>query len=183
MTSSAIAIATGEHDFDFLHGNWTVHNRKRAPLTSSDDWHEFEATAVERPLWGGLANIEETPLTEEVGFARLHEYLAKIPAASLDAVVTIRNYHDLKNPAEVLPELKRVLKPGGVLGVVDSRTTSGRDLPTHRIADDVIIREATAAGSTLAGASQLLSNPKDDYTKTFWEARFIVDQSCLKFTR
>src|SRR5882672_5271584 len=59
MTSSAIAIATGEHDFDFLHGNWTVHNRKRAPLTSSDDWHEFEATAVERPLWGGLANIEE----------------------------------------------------------------------------------------------------------------------------
>jgi predicted methyltransferase len=47
----------------------------------------------------------------------------------------------------------------------------------------VIIREVTAAGFSLAGASQMLSNPKDDYTKGFWMARFIVDQSCLKFTR
>ena len=28
-----------------------------------------------------------------------------------------------------------------------------------------------------------LTNPKDDYSKGFWDARWIVDQSCLKFTR
>lgn len=130
-----------------------------------------------------VANVEEMPLGEPEGFGKLQTFLVKLPAGSLDAVLTIRNYHDLKNPAEVLAELKRVLKPGGVLGITDSRTSNGRDLPNHRIADDVIIREVTAAGFTLAGASQMLSNPKDDYTKTFWDARWIVDQSCLKFTR
>jgi len=130
-----------------------------------------------------LANVEQMVLTEEVGFKQLHTYLAKLPAASLDAVVTIRNYHDIANPAEVLAELKRVLKPGGTLGIADARTTSGRDIPTHRIADDVIIREVTAAGFTLAGTSQMLSNPKDDDTRTYWDARYVVDQSCLRFTR
>lgn len=134
-----------------------------------------------KPL--NLTNIEETILGEPEGFETLPQALAKLPAASLDAVITIRNYHDIKDPAPVLAELKRILKPGGVLGIADSRTTSGRDVPTHRIAEDVIIREVTGAGFTLAGISQMLSNPKDDYGKTFWDARWIVDQSCLKFTR
>jgi predicted methyltransferase len=132
---------------------------------------------------GGLKNIEETPLPEPEGFKTLHKALAKIPSGSLDAIITIRNYHDIDNPSEVLAELKRVLKPGGVLGIADSRTATGRDVPNHRIADDVIIREVTQAGFKLAGVSQMLSNPKDDYTKGFWDARWIVDQSCLKFSR
>ncbi|HEU4402402.1 MAG TPA: methyltransferase domain-containing protein, partial [Candidatus Polarisedimenticolia bacterium] len=116
-----------------------------------------------------LTNVEETVLAEPEGFGSdLTKALAKVPTASLDAVLTIRNYHDLKNPAEALAELKRVLKPGGVLGIADSRATSGRDEPNHRIADDVIIREVTAAGFTLSGTSQMLSNPKDDYSKGFW---------------
>jgi len=135
-----------------------------------------------KPL--GLANVEEVPLPEPQGFGDdLIKALAKIPAGSYDAVVTIRNYHDLKTPADALAELKRILKPGGVLGIVDSRAASGRDIDNHRIADDVIIREVTAAGFSLSGTSQMLSNPKDDYSKGFWDARWIVDQSCVKFTR
>jgi predicted methyltransferase len=134
-----------------------------------------------KPL--NFTNVDETVLKEPEGFTTLTKELAKIPAGSLDGVYTIRNYHDLKHPAEVLAELKRILKPGGVLGIADSRTTSGRDIDNHRIADDVIIREVTTAGFTLAGVSQMLSNGKDDYTKGFWNERFIVDQSCLKFTR
>ena len=111
------------------------------------------------------------------------ERLAKIPTGSLDAVVTIRNYHDIESPAGALAEIKRILKPGGVLGIADSRTAAGRDQKTHRIADDVIIREVTGAGFTLSAVSQMLANPKDDPTKGFWEERFIVDQSCLKFTK
>lgn len=50
----------GSHDFDFLHGSWRVHNRRlRHILAGSTDWYEFEGTAVERPLWGGQANLEE----------------------------------------------------------------------------------------------------------------------------
>lgn len=47
----------------------------------------------------------------------------------------------------------------------------------------MIICEAQAGGFSLAGISHMLSNPKDDYAKGFRDARFIVDQSCLKFTR
>ena len=123
-------------------------------------------------------------MPEPQGFGGdLAKALAKLPAGSFDAVLTIRNYHDLKNPAEALAEIKRLLKPGGTLGIIDSRTASGRDAENHRIADDVIVREVLAAGFSLAGISQMLSNPKDDYTKGFWDVRWIVDQSCLKFTR
>ena len=134
-----------------------------------------------KPL--NLTNVEETVLKEPEGFTTVTKELAKIPAGSLDGVYTIRNYHDLKHPPEVLAELKRILKPGGILGIADSRTTAGRDVENHRISDDVIVREVTAAGFTLAGISQMLSNPKDDYTKGFWQERWVVDQSCLKFTR
>jgi len=138
----------------------------------------------ERMSKTGLKNVEEMVLEYPKGFEELDKHLAKLPAASLDAVITIRNYHDLKNPREVLAELKRVLKPGGILGIADSRTWTGkRDEPNCRIGEDLIIREVTEAGFRLAGVSQMLSNPKDDYSKGFWDARWIVDQACLKFTR
>lgn len=48
------------HDFDFLHGRWTVRHRSLASrLTGSDDWREFEGHTVCRPVMGGLANLEE----------------------------------------------------------------------------------------------------------------------------
>jgi hypothetical protein len=48
------------HDFDFLFGSWTVHNRKmKAPLSGAQEWVEFAATNVARPVWGGAGNIDE----------------------------------------------------------------------------------------------------------------------------
>ena len=76
----------------------------------------------DRMTKAGLKNIEEMVLEYPKGFEELDKHLAKLPAASYDAVITIRNYHDLKNPKEVLAELKRILKPGGILGIADSRT-------------------------------------------------------------
>jgi hypothetical protein len=53
-------LRDGTHDFDFLHGTWSVRNRRlRAVLAGSDEWYEFDGKAVQRPLWGGQANIEE----------------------------------------------------------------------------------------------------------------------------
>lgn len=132
----------------------------------------------------GLSNVEEVPMGYPECFEdALIRALQNLPAKSFDAVLTIRTYHDLRRPAEVLAELKRILKRGGILGVIDSRTTSGRDEPNHRIAEDVIIREVQTAGFQLAALSNMLSNPKDDYARTYWDARWIVDQSCLRFTR
>lgn len=48
------------HDFDFLFGEWNVRNRRlRNPLTGSHDWYEFDSTATESSLLGGMGNLEQ----------------------------------------------------------------------------------------------------------------------------
>lgn len=182
-------IQEGMKVMDLFPGNgYTTHllsqivgPRGKVLAFASYDHEGFEKRM--KPL--DLGNVEETVVEYPRGFSEAHKELARLPASSLDAVITIRNYHDLKNPKEVLAELRRVLKPGGVLGIADSRTTTavGRDVDNCRIAEDLIIREVTEAGFTLAGVSQMLSNPKDDYRRAFWDARWIVDQACLRFVR
>jgi hypothetical protein len=50
----------GRRDFDFLHGEWSVANRRVTnPLDGGKPkWVEFEATAETEPLLGGLANLD-----------------------------------------------------------------------------------------------------------------------------
>jgi hypothetical protein len=48
------------HDFDFLFGRWTVLNRRlRRRLAGADEWDEFTAVSVARPLLDGLGNEDE----------------------------------------------------------------------------------------------------------------------------
>lgn len=56
------------HDFDFLHGDWVVHNRRlRGRLEGSLDWEEFTTRAHVRPALGGIGNVED--ITHEGGVA------------------------------------------------------------------------------------------------------------------
>jgi hypothetical protein len=50
----------GREDFDFLRGQWTVHNRRLAhPLEpDSTEWQEFTTEVENRPIFGGLGNID-----------------------------------------------------------------------------------------------------------------------------
>jgi hypothetical protein len=57
---STVASDSGARDFDFLLGEWHVHNRRRRrPLTASAGWEEFEARSVVRAIWSGAGNLEE----------------------------------------------------------------------------------------------------------------------------
>ncbi|MHC3468890.1 hypothetical protein ACYF6T_09250 [Streptomyces sp. 7R007] len=48
------------HDFDFLHGDWEVANRRRTDfLDPAGDWVDFPATSRCRPLFDGAANVDE----------------------------------------------------------------------------------------------------------------------------
>jgi hypothetical protein len=49
----------GRHDFDFLHGNWTIHNRRLVRrLAGCTEWEEFGATHECYPVLGGLGNVD-----------------------------------------------------------------------------------------------------------------------------
>ena len=56
-------------DFDFLPGEWKVHNRRlRERLAGSDEWEEFEATSVARHILGGCGNEDEFRTDHDGGF-------------------------------------------------------------------------------------------------------------------
>lgn len=49
----------GRKDFDFILGNWKVHNRRlRERLKGSTEWEEFEGELSTQPILGGLGNLE-----------------------------------------------------------------------------------------------------------------------------
>ena len=61
MSHAAQAVAPlvrdGSRDFEFLHGKWTMHNRRLAQrLAGSRDWVEFESTCECHPQPGGIGN-------------------------------------------------------------------------------------------------------------------------------
>jgi predicted methyltransferase len=101
-----------------------------------------------------------------------------LPAASLDAVLLIKVYHDLywvdadhKTPwpkidvSSVLDQLARALKPGGVLLLIDHSAKAGHgksdasDL--HRIEDAFAIKDFSAHGFKVIATSDLLRRPDD----------------------
>src|SRR4029077_16529640 len=67
--SETATIGSTAHDFDFLMGSWHVRNlRLRERLAGSNDWEEFEATSVARPLLDGLGNEDEFRTDHDGGF-------------------------------------------------------------------------------------------------------------------
>ena len=67
--SETATIGSTARDFDFLMGSWHVRNlRLRERLAGSNDWEEFEATSVARPLLDGLGNEDEFRTDHDGGF-------------------------------------------------------------------------------------------------------------------
>ncbi len=111
--------------------------------------------------------------------------IAELPDATFDLVFTDRNYHDIpeERVTEVLGTIRAKLKPGGLFVVIDARTAEGRDKEAHRIADDVIIAEVTAAGFEHVDSSDMLENPDDDHVGGDFESRDTLDRSLIKFRK
>ncbi len=96
-------------------------------------------------------------------------------AGSADVVLTFRNVHNWRKAGQAEGMFKgfyEVLKPGGVLGVVEHRATA--DVPaddgTGYVGEAQVIALATAAGFQLAGKSEVNANPKDtkDHPNGVW---------------
>ncbi len=99
------------------------------------------------------------------------------PAASLDMVLTFRNVHGWIGSDEaelVFTEFARVLKPGGVLGVVQHRAAAGSDpaqsSQSGYVSEEAVVALANRAGLDLEARSEVNANRRDskDYQSGVW---------------
>lgn len=144
------------------------------------DGRYYRVDAVkERIEKGKLDNVE---LTMKI---------ADLPASSIDAMIIVRNYHDIEwvfpgmTRAEAVGAIYKALKPGGVIGVVEAATPhEGWHKETHRLNEKVVIEDFEKGGFELAGRSDMLANPGDDHSKAgFQEGRYNQDRYLLKFRK
>jgi predicted methyltransferase len=115
------------------------------------------------------------------------ESWATIPDGSVDAIIAIREYHLVRDYEALLANMMRVLKPGGVVGVVEVRLNEahGHDMDTHRMGEQTIIEQFQEGGFEYAGDSDILRRDDDDYTTLGGPqgVRYITDRMLLKFAR
>jgi predicted methyltransferase len=126
-----------------------------------------------------------------VSFQRVADL--KLPPG-VDLVWTSQNYHDFHNIADVdVASINRAvfaaLKSGGIYFVLDHAAEAGsglRDTNTlHRIDEESVKQEVTAAGFKLVAESDILRNKTDAHTAKVFdpEIRGHTDQFLLKFKK
>jgi predicted methyltransferase len=157
-------------------GGW--YSEILAPLLH-DDGHYI--AAVQAPKSDAEAHSDDDALHRKFaadparyGNARFVEFDPKAPVlgppGSVDEVLTFRNVHNwmLAQTAPVMfKAFFTVLRPGGVLGVVDHRASAGSSLESVMsngyLPIAAVVKLATEAGFKLAASSEINANPKDDH--------------------
>ena len=156
-----------------------------APLLH-DNGHYI--AAVQIPAGGGEARRDGDALHQKFaadathyGNAKFVEFDPKAPVlgqpGSADVVLTFRNVHNWVM-ADTAPAMFKaffaVLRPGGVLGVVDHRADDAASLASVKqsgyLPTRYVEKLANDAGFTLDASSEINANPKDtkNYPKGVW---------------
>lgn len=95
-TPALAPAADGAHDFDFLHGRWTVkHRLLKTRGAGGGEWIEYSGTADTRPLLGGLCNVEEHRISGRASGVALRCY---DPSARLWAIYWVSDRDGLLGP-------------------------------------------------------------------------------------
>jgi len=133
---------------------------------------------------------------ERYGAAKIVEFDPKAPIlgepASADIVLSFRNVHNWVQAGTQEAMFKAffaVLKPGGILGIVDHRADAGTPLDKNSgyLSDAYVVNLAVAAGFRFDGRSEVNANPRDtkDYPKGVWTlppTYALGDQDRQKYT-
>lgn len=147
---------------------------------------ERSAASVQR-FRDKLATSDVYRSVEVTSFGKNH-YDSIAPLGSADMLLTFRNVHNMyidDMAPQAFAAFHAVLKPGGILGIVDHRLPEDRPDDTMTSSGymkrSTVIALAEAAGFRFVGESDVNANPKDtaDYPKGVWTLppRFIEDDS------
>jgi predicted methyltransferase len=178
----------------FCAGGYNTHLLSRIVGDTGKVYSVFEFYADKEVFDGQLYKVDEVKERVEKSGLDNVELLIKmdeLPADAIDAMVVVRNYHDVEwvfdglKRKEVVATIYRAMKPGGVVGIIDVATDKeGWDDDTHRLNEKVVIDDFTAGGFKLVDRSDMLANPKDDHSIAgFKEGRHTMDRYLLKLEK
>jgi predicted methyltransferase len=156
-------------------------------------WAAFVKTSVEKRFANDrLQNVERLVAPPES---------LKNHAPEFDAAMFVLGMHDIYyadpdtgwvaiDVSDFTQGLFDMLKPGGVLGVIDHNAEPGTNAAEvgqslHRVDPARIIADLTAVGFVLEAESDVLANPQDDKSTNVFieENRMRTDRSILKFRK
>jgi SAM-dependent methyltransferase len=86
-----------------------------------------------------------------------------LPAASVDAILILKTYHEFSKPLSMLRAMHKALRPDGRLGVID-RNGAGND---HGVKRELVIKEAALAGFALLEEHDFVKPDDMDYFLVF----------------
>jgi predicted methyltransferase len=178
----------------FCAGGYNTHLLSRIVGDTGKVYSVFEFYSDKEVFDGQLYKVDEVKERVEKSGLDNVELLIKmdeLPADAIDAMVVVRNYHDVEwvfdglKRKEVVATIYRAMKPGGVVGIIDVATDKeGWDDDTHRLNEKVVIDDFTAGGFKLVDRSDMLANPKDDHSIAgFKEGRHTMDRYLLKLEK
>ena len=142
------------------------------------DWGRsgIEKLKAANPALYGFIQVAEFPVFDQGG--------TRVADGTADVVLTFRNVHNWRMgyrredkrdySAEAFRQAFAMLKPGGVLGIVDHRlpesASAERERTSGYIKTSTVRRLAEQAGFRFAGSSDVNANPKDmaDWPNGVW---------------
>lgn len=157
---------------------------QNAPSALTGQRGEATAAAIDARLANHrLANVERLNRSpDDLG----------LPDNSVDVAVIALEFHEFYRSdnadaaLDFLAELRRVLKVGGVLGIIDHAGYPVYDNgPMHRALEADVVRDAQQAGFFVAGSSPILRNINDDRSKIVFDPsiRGETDRFVLKLIK
>ena len=104
MPIQAATNPAGQHDFDFISGQWRVHHRRlKERLAGNHDWVEFEGTSTSYKLMDGWGNVDDNVIGLPEGAYRAAGLRSYDPKTGLWAIW----WHDGRTPsADLDPPVK-----------------------------------------------------------------------------
>lgn len=138
---------------------------------------------------GGVAKLQQAHpavygAAKSAVFPAFDAGATRVPDASADVVLTFRNVHNWRMgyrrddkqdySGEAFRQMYAMLKPGGMLGIVDHRlpesASEERERSSGYMKVSTVRRLAEAAGFKLVGSSEINANPKDsaDWPSGVW---------------
>lgn len=113
-----------------------------------------------------VKHIEKRAAAEQLSNVRAvlgREDDPALPPSSVDAVLILKTYHEVAQPVRLLSNLRRSLREGALVGVID-REGKGDD---HGISKALVIEEAASAGYALVSEHDFVKPDKMDYFLIF----------------